>query len=93
MKSNFKQIAGMTILSAVLVSPSFATDVNFHGFIRSSYDTSSSTAKYIGLIDDNGSWGGTQAGLNYSTKINSQLSIAGQLHYNVGEGEPYGSLV
>ncbi len=87
MKTKLKQIVTASLLGTILNNSGFASDVNLHGFIRSSLDVSSSTAKYLDVIDENGDWGGTQAALTYSTNINKEWSLAGQLHYRAIEGE------
>jgi len=87
MKRITLQILGAISLIIMLCSMSYAAEVNFHGFVRSSYDISSSTAKYLEHIDDKGSWGGSQVGLVFSTSINPQWSVAGQYHFIAREGE------
>jgi len=77
-----------TVLAGIMVSSTaYAGEVNINGFIRSAYDVTNSSAKYLELIDNHGSFGGTQAGITYSSVVNEQWSIAGQLHFRADEGE------
>ncbi len=77
----------MTLLGAVVTTPSYAGEVNLHGFVRSSFDITNSSSKYLDTDDNRGDFGSTQAGFNWSAVIDPQWTVAGQLHFNAAGNE------
>ncbi len=87
MRPNLKIMAGVTLLGAVVTTPCFAAEVNLHGFVRSAFDITNSTSKYLDSDDNRGDFGSTQAGFNWSAVIDPKWTIAGQLHFAAAGNE------
>jgi len=87
MKPYLRIMTSVTLLGVTAIAtPSYAAEVEFHGFVRTAYDVSNSTAKYAEVDDNRGDWGGTQAGLAFLTTLDDKWSIAGQYHASAASG-------
>ncbi len=82
----FNSLRQAIVLGGVVVFGMFAQvaaaegDVKWSGFLNAIGAISDSKTPYLEAIDENGSFDETNMGFNAAARINSKVSVAGQLH-------------
>ncbi len=86
LKQASKLVAGIG-LALGFMQASAASDIKWNGYLNAIGSITNSETEYAGDVNENSTFSSTNFGLTATKRINSKLSVAGQLH---GQGEGFG---